>query len=111
MEGVEVLKGSSQIKYGPYTTGGAINLISTRIPDALAGRIRLWGGSHGTRNMHAWVGNRHEHVSYLVETFQFGSDGFKQLDGAATLVLPGLTTWSNWGCIPVRMPGSFSPLP
>ncbi len=81
LEGVEVLKGSSQIKYGPYTTGGAINLISTRIPESLAGRVRLWGGSHGTRNLHAWVGDRHEHVSYLVETFQFGSNGFKQLDG------------------------------
>ena len=32
MEGVEVRKGSSQIKYSPYTTGGALNLLSARIP-------------------------------------------------------------------------------
>ena len=29
MQAIEVLKGSSQIQYGPYTTGGAINFVST----------------------------------------------------------------------------------
>ncbi len=33
MEAVEVLKGSSQVQYGPFTTGGAINFVSTTIPD------------------------------------------------------------------------------
>ena len=34
MQAVEILKGSSQIQYGPFTTGGAINLVSTQIPNA-----------------------------------------------------------------------------
>ncbi len=81
MQGIEILKGSSQIKYGPFTTGGAINLISTQIPNEFSGRVNLLGGSFGCRNLHAFVGNSHKNVAYLVETFQFGSDGFKQLDG------------------------------
>lgn len=80
MQAVEILKGSSQIKYGPYTTGGAINLISTQIPQDFSGKVTLLGGSFGGRNLHANVGNAHKNVAYVVETFQFGSDGFKQLD-------------------------------
>lgn len=81
MQAIEIMKGSSQIKYGPYTTGGAINLISTPIPDRFSGRMHLLGGSFGGRNLHAYVGNAHKNVSYLVETFQYQSDGFKKLDG------------------------------
>ena len=77
---VEVLKGSSQIRFGPYTTGGAINLISTPIPTDLSARISLLGGSFGNRNLHANVGNTHKNLAYLVETFQFHSNGFKELD-------------------------------
>ncbi len=80
MQGVEVSKGSSQIKNGPYTTGGAINFISTDIPNDFSGKISLLGGSFGGRNLHAFVGNSHKNVAYMVETFQYSSDGFKQLD-------------------------------
>lgn len=41
MQAVEILKGSSQIQYGPNTTGGAINMISTCIPDQLNGNRKL----------------------------------------------------------------------
>lgn len=80
MQAVEILKGSSQIKYGPYTTGGAINLISTHIPHEFGGRVSLTGGSYGGRNVHAFVGNSHKNIGYVAETFQFGSNGFKELD-------------------------------
>ena len=32
MSGIEFLKGSSQVMYGPHTTGGVINFLSTPIP-------------------------------------------------------------------------------
>jgi len=81
MQAVEVLKGSSQIKYGPYTTGGAINLISTQIPDNFRGSINVFAGSFGAMNMHAFMGESKELFGYSVETYQYKADGFKQLDG------------------------------
>ncbi len=80
IQGVEIIKGSSQIKYGPYTTGGAINLISTQIPNEFSGKISLLGGSFGGRDLHAYVGDSQENFAYLVETFQYSSNGFKQID-------------------------------
>jgi len=80
MSAVEILKGSSQIKYGPYTTGGAINLVSTPLPNRLRGKVDLLGGSFGMRNIHAQLGTKHNNWRFLMETFQYGADGFKELD-------------------------------
>lgn len=80
MQAVEVMKGSSQIKYGPYTTGGAINLISTPIPREFAGNVHILGGSFGSRNLLANIGSNHENFGYVFETYQIQSDGFKNLD-------------------------------
>lgn len=80
MQAIEILKGSSQIKYGPYTTGGAINFISTQIPSELTAKISLLGSSFGGRSLHAFIGNSHTNFGYSLEAFQFGSDGFKTMD-------------------------------
>ncbi len=80
MSAVEIMKGSSQIVYGPYTVGGVINLISTPIPTEFKGRIKLGAGSFGSRNIHASFGNKHGNISYLLETFQYNAEGFKKID-------------------------------
>ncbi len=80
MQGLEVRKGSSQIKYGPYTTGGALNLISTPIPESFSARARLFAGNDANRTLHASVGTTGEHVGFLIETYQIQTDGFKHLD-------------------------------
>ncbi len=79
MHAVEVVKGSSQVRYGPLTTGGAVNLISTPVPDKEQAMLGMWGGSFGTRNLHANAGATVGRHQFLAETFQQGSDGFKQL--------------------------------
>jgi Fe(3+) dicitrate transport protein len=81
MESLEVRKGSSQIKYGPITTGGVLNYVSTSIPSTFQLRSTLTGGGDNTRKITADVGDSYRNFGWLLETFQFRNDGFKQLDG------------------------------
>ncbi len=81
MSAVEILKGPAAVSIGPRTTGGAINLISTPLPDRLRANLDVRGGDHGTLDAHLNVGNRGERVSWLLETVQAGSSGFKTVDG------------------------------
>jgi Fe(3+) dicitrate transport protein len=81
MQGVEVSKGSSQIKYGPYTIGGAINLLSTIIPNTFKGFAQLSYGSFGTNQQRVWIGDsRRKNFDYVFEVNRLASNGFKKLD-------------------------------
>jgi len=84
MQGVEVRKGSSQIKYGPYTTGGAINFLSSDIPQDLSAKVNIIGGNYGRRTIHANIGQSFEHGGFVVETFQNSATGFKDLDNGGS---------------------------
>ncbi|TBN04729.1 TonB-dependent receptor [Hyunsoonleella flava] len=85
MQAVEILKGSSQIQYGPFTTGGAINLVSTQIPNSFQGAIRASFGSFNTGQIHARIGDNKRNFGYSLEFLNFNSDGFKDLpDGSNT---------------------------
>ncbi len=79
MEAVEILKGSSQVQYGPFTTGGAINFVSAQIPDNFGGQVRASIGSFNTQQLHAKVGDSKETIGYMVEYLNYNSDGFKNL--------------------------------
>jgi len=81
MEAVEIRKGSSQIKYGPRTNGGALNLISTSIPESLRLGANFTIGADSTRKLHANLGDSYTNFAWLAETYQFGTRGFKRLDG------------------------------
>ncbi|MEG3192394.1 TonB-dependent receptor family protein [Lysobacter sp. D1-1-M9] len=77
---IEVRKGSSAIRSGPRTTGGAINLISTPIPQQTAGQIDFAYGTDQSVQAHAWAGGSGERSGWLLETAQQQTDGFKRLD-------------------------------
>ena len=79
MQGIEVLKGSSQIKYGPYTIGGAINLLSTGIPNTFKGFAQVGYGSFGTNQQRIWVGDSRKNIDYVFEINRMASSGFKVL--------------------------------
>ncbi|MFN4300162.1 MAG: TonB-dependent receptor family protein [Thermaurantimonas sp.] len=80
MEGVEVLKGSSQIKYGPYTIGGAINLLSTSIPDNFKATLTATYGTFNTSQLRITAGDTKGNFSYVFDAGRWATDGFRQLD-------------------------------
>ncbi|HRI83728.1 MAG TPA: TonB-dependent receptor plug domain-containing protein [Opitutaceae bacterium] len=81
MSGLEVLKGSSQIKYGPETTGGVMNYLSTPIPARDSGFVSLSYGSNADFRAQAWYGGQTDTswatLGWLVENVWRQTDGFK----------------------------------
>ena len=85
MEALEVRKGSSQVRYGPRTIGGALNLVSASIPDRLTWSVEGSGGEYGSLQGHARAGASGAQFGWLLEAYSMGTDGFKELpDGAST---------------------------
>lgn len=83
MRGLEVLKGSSQIKYGPHTTGGVINYLSTAIPLTQQAYGRITYGTNNEIRTHLYVGDTLQlaggRFGWLLEGYFRDSDGFKQI--------------------------------
>jgi Fe(3+) dicitrate transport protein len=88
MSGVEVLKGSSQIRFGPHTTGGVINYLSTPLPASRSGLLEAAAGNHGERRLFGWYGDAAPtpvgELQYLLELHHRNHDGFKNIDAAGT---------------------------
>lgn len=80
MHSVEVLKGAPLLRYGPYTTGGVLNLVSTPIPDTTSGRATLSLGSFDSSNLHAYYGGSHGQWGWLLEAVERNSNGYKEID-------------------------------
>jgi Fe(3+) dicitrate transport protein len=79
MEAVEILKGSSQVQYGPFTTGGAINMVSSVIPNTFRGKIKARTGSFNSNQIQVNLGDAKPTFGYVIEYLNFNSDGFKNL--------------------------------
>ncbi len=86
MSGFEVLKGSSQVRYGPHTTGGVLNYLSTPIPQTSQGYVRTLYGENNEARVHAHYGTTQAYewgnVGILAENFYRTTEGFKTIDGA-----------------------------
>jgi len=85
MSGIEVLKGSSQIQYGPHTTGGAINFLSTPVPTTETVYSKSTFGTYNEIRNHSYFGNTTQldgggKFGYLVEYYTRSNTGFKDLD-------------------------------
>jgi len=84
MSGMEILKGSSQVKYGPQTTGGVINYLSTPIPLKETAYLKSSYGSFGDLRTHAYGGNTVDtsigQIGFLVEGYFRQNQGYKKID-------------------------------
>lgn len=78
--GVEVLKGAAAIENGPYTIGGAVNLLSTPIPETMSGKVVAEGGSDSAYRLHANYGGHVGNWGFLLEGYTAGTDGFADVD-------------------------------
>ena len=76
---VEVLKGPAAVSQGPQTIGGAINLISTPIPNAPSGKFVQELGENGMMRTHAYYGGTSGNFGALVEVHEHESDGFDSI--------------------------------
>ncbi|MEO1630887.1 MAG: carboxypeptidase-like regulatory domain-containing protein, partial [Bacteroidota bacterium] len=104
LDGIEVRKGSAQVAYGPYTTGGAINLVSASIPATRALRLDVRGGTDAARTLHARAGAGDLQLGpfrlgVLGEVFADGVDGFKRIEdfsGASPVGVSDETGYDLW---------------
>ncbi len=81
MNAVEVLKGPSAISQGPSTIGGAINLVSTPIPELPSGNIAQEFGDNDMSRTHAFYGGTTGNLGALIEVHEHSSDGFDSIAG------------------------------
>ena len=80
MQAIEVLKGASQLRYGPQTTGGVVNLVSNAQPGEPGGRVQLVYGQDHQTDLLASYGGRVGAVGFSLETVQRYNEGFKTID-------------------------------
>ena len=80
MQSIEILKGAAQLRYGPQTTGGVVNLVSTAQPGEPEGRVQLVYGQDHQTDLLASYGAQVGAVAFSVETAQRYNEGFKAVD-------------------------------
>ena len=87
MSGMEILKGSSQIRFGPHITGGVINYLSTPVPTRKTVYLKSLMGSYGELRTHAYAGNSVDtdagRFGFLIEGYRRKNDGSKTIDETA----------------------------
>ena len=81
MESFEIRKGSSQVKYGPHSTGGAINYISASIPKELDFNGLLSIGEYGSQVAKFKSGMSSNNYGIMFQAHNEKAGGFKELQG------------------------------
>ena len=75
---MEILKGPAAIVL-PHTVGGAINFVTTPVPDNNTGTLDLSMGNDGYLKTQAELGLRLNDQMGMIDALDYRSDGFKEL--------------------------------
>ena len=78
---IEVLKGASQIRFGPHTVGGVVNYITPAAPETFGGRATLAGGSEGYREADVSLGGPLAGFRWLAHGNLTAFDGVRENQG------------------------------
>jgi len=75
---IEILKGASQVRFGPQTIGGVINYITPRAPEEAEAKLRIAGGNEGYFELDASAGGPLAGGRMLVHANRKESDGSRE---------------------------------
>lgn len=104
---VEVLKGAPLLRYGPQTTGGVVNLVSSPMPRSTSGKLRVMSDHRGLGDVHGHVGGVAGPFSFLAETVQRHGPGFKEIDrsgGKGEVAIEDYVVKLGWRDDSARLP-------
>lgn len=78
VERIEIVKGSSQVLYGPQTIGGVINFVTKPVPrDGWGGSVTLEAGNNSFENINVNVGVGNERGGILLSILDKSGDGIR----------------------------------
>lgn len=91
--GIEVVKGSGSILFGPQTVSGVINFITPYAPWKRTVRLEAKGGQRGFFSAFGRYGDRHGEVGYIGQVLVrrgdgFRAQGFRTVDSLAKVEFP-----------------------
>lgn len=90
MRGIEVVKGSGSILFGPQTTGGVINFLTLAPPSRTTAAVDMQVGEFGYARALGTYGDSHGTTRYLVSAFHKRGDGFRDTPFSSTDVFAKL---------------------
>lgn len=85
--GIEVVKGSGNILFGPQTLAGTINFLTLAPPDVQRAAVDVDVGTYGYVRGYANYGDRLGDARYVVQVLHRRGDGFRDLPFDSTDVL------------------------
>jgi Fe(3+) dicitrate transport protein len=79
MNGIELIKGSGQIQFGPQTIGGVLNYVTAAPPETWKGKVKMQSGIGGLRSILAQFGNTIGQSGYTISVLRKATDSLGNL--------------------------------